>query len=37
MELVNYFSKNSRNISGIYRIRNLSNNNCYIGSSNNLY
>lgn len=37
MELVNYFCKNSRNVSGIYRIRNLTNNKFYIGSSNNLY
>ena len=36
MELVSYFGK-VRNISGIYRIRNLSNNKFYIGSSANLY
>lgn len=32
MELVSYFGK-VRNVSGIYRIRNLSNNKFYIGSS----
>ena len=37
MELINYYNKSLRNVSGVYRIRNLSNNKFYIGSARSLY
>ena len=37
MELINYYNKSLRNVSGVYRIRNLSNNKFYIGSAHSLY
>ena len=37
MELINNYERSLREVSGVYRIRNLTNNKFYIGSTNNLY
>ena len=37
MELINNYERSLRGVSGVYRIRNLTNNKFYIGSTNNLY
>lgn len=37
MELINNYERSLRGVSGVYRIRNLTNDKFYIGSTNNLY
>lgn len=37
MELMNNYERSLKGVSGVYKIRNLTNNKFYIGSTNNLY
>ena len=37
MELINNYKRSLKKVSGVYRIRNLTNNKFYIGSTNDLY